>query len=347
MKGPSFLKQKNMLRVLYALIPVLLAGIYYFGWRVVAVLAVTAAASVLTEWFMVAKRKGKVSYACFVTAALLGLALPPTIPYWMAAVGGVVAILFAKEAFGGFGKNVFNPAVVGRAFLYVCFPLSMTAGFVPTFSGFPGGFAHWSFATQSGVPSFLTQAGLKLADAVTAATPMLAHRDFGFATSHLSLLLGSIGGVFEFNGHPMALGAGSIGEVSAVAILVGAAILLFTGTASWRLMLSTILGAVAMNVLLRTVLGIQDVPPLAFSLLCGALLYGAVFMVTDPVSAPKKVPAQWLYGLFIGAMVVFLRYKSVFVGSVAFAILLGNIVGPSFDLWFAKRTKPAAPGAKT
>jgi Na+-transporting NADH:ubiquinone oxidoreductase subunit B len=338
--APQFLKQKNMLRVLYSLAPVLLAAVYFFGWRCVAVCAVTAIACFLTEWVMVSRRKGKVTYACFVTAGLLGLSMPPTVPYWIAFVAGVIAILFAKEAFGGFGKNVFNPAIVGRAFVYVSFPIELTAWFVPAFDRFAGGFAQWSFRAQTDTPGWLARAGLSVTDAVTAATPMWARRDFGHLTSTWDLITGAIGGVFEYRGETMALAAGSMGEVSAIVIALAAVYLLVTKTANWRLTVSTLAGALGASVLFRHFLGIEAVPEPGFALCSGALLYGAVFMVTDPVSAPKKVFSQWMYGVFIGVMVVFFRYRAIFAGGVAFAILLGNMLAPSLDLWYTRLTQP-------
>ncbi len=340
MVRPVFLKQKIMLKVLYALIPVGLVGIYYFGWRVLANVAVAALFCFLTEWFMTAKRKSKISYAVFVTAVLYGLSLPPTMPFWMIALGAVVGILFAKEAFGGFGKNVFNPAIVARAFVYVCFPIEATSRFVPVFSGFPGGFSRWSYASLEKLPPLLSKANLTVADAITAATPMWSRRDFGFVTDIRNLFLGNIGEVFSVEGNPQILAAGSAGEVCALVIVLAALYLIFTKTAQWRLMAATLLGAIVLNVFLRSGLGVEAVPPLPFTLFSGALLYATVFMVTDPVSAPKLPLSQWIYGVFIGIMIVFFRYKAVFAGGVAFAILLGNTVAPSLDLWIKRLRTP-------
>lgn len=336
MKKPAFLKQLMMMRVIYALLPVAVAGVYLFGWRVLAVVAVSCVAAFLTEWAMIPAKTGKISQAVWVTGALLGLSLPPTIPYWIAAVGAVFGILFGKMVFGGFGRNVFNPAVVGRAFVYVCFPVEMTGRFVPAFRGFPGGFARWSFETLKELPADLAAPGLKVIDAITAATPMWARRDFGLEVRVWDLITGQIGALFDHAGHARVLAAGSAGEVSALAILLGAAYLLWTKTANWRLMVGTLIGAVAMNLLLRNALGIAAVPPLLFTLFSGAFLYAAVFMVTDPISAPRIPLSMWIYGIFIGAMIVFIRWKAVFAGGVAFAILLGNMIAPSLDLWIKR-----------
>ena len=339
------LKQKNMLRVLQALMPIAVAGVYFFGWRVVALLTVSVVCGYGTEWYMQSLKKGKVSYAVFVTVALYALSLPPTTPLWIAATGIIVAILFGKEVFGGFGKNVFNPAIVGRAFVYVTFPIEMTGRFVPVFSGFPGGFAHWSLTAAKQLPASLSGAGAGIADAFTAATPMWSRRDFGFTTGWTELFFGNIGGTFTADGSSRLLAAGSIGEVSALLILLGAVYLIATRTAQWRLMLATLLGAGGLNLLLRNVAGIDAVPPLHFTLLSGALLYSAVFMVTDPVSAPKVPLSQWIYGAFIGVMIVLFRYKAIFAGGVGFAVLLGNMISPSLDLWI-KRYRTAKKEAK-
>ena len=346
MKKPAFLKQLMMMRVLYALIPVALAAVYLFGWRVLALVGVSGLFAFLAEWAMVAGKNGKISQAVWVTAALFGLSLPPTAPFWVAAVGVVFGIVFGKMVFGGFGKNVFNPAIVGRAFVYVCFPVEMTSRFVPAFRGFPGGFSKWSFDALQSLPAELAAPGLKVVDAITAATPMWSRRDYGAEVRLWDLVTGQIGNLFEHAGHSQVLAAGSAGEVSALAILLGAVYLLWTKTANWRLMLGTLIGAVAINLALRNGLGLEGVPPLPFTLFSGAFLYAAVFMVTDPISAPRLPLSMWIYGVFIGAMIVFLRYKAVFAGGVAFAILLGNILAPSLDLWIKRFQAPKKPAVK-
>jgi len=342
MKKPNFQKQAIMLRVLYALLPVLLVAIYYFGWRILAIIAVSLIFAFVTEWTMASYRNGKVSYACFVTASLYGLSLPPTTPFWITAVGAVVAILFGKEVFGGFGKNVFNPAVVGRAFVYVCFPVELTSQFVPAFRGFPGGFSHWSFTALQKIPSYMVGQGVKMVDAISAATPMWSRRDYGITTDLMNLVAGNIGEVASHAGNPYVIAAGSAGEGCAIVILLSAIYMFYTKTAQYRLFAGTIIGAVFLNILLRNILGLEKVPPLWFTLFSGALLYAAVFMVTDPVSAPKNKVSQWIYSIFIGMMIVLFRYKAVFAGGVAFSILLGNMLAPSLDLWLKRYQKHKA-----
>ena len=336
-----------MMRVVYALIPVAVMSIYLFGWRVLGVIAVSGLFAFLAEWAMVPTPPGRISQAVWVTALLYALSLPPSTPFWIAAIGIVFGIVFGKMVFGGFGRNIFNPAIVGRAFIFVCFPIDLTSKFVPAFRGFPGGFAHWSFETLKELPAHLAGSGLKVADAVTAATPMWSLRDYGATTPLWQLVTGQLGGLFDQAGHARIMAAGSAGEVCALAILLGAVYLLWTKTANWRLMLSTLIGAAATNVALRNGLGIALVPPLEFTLFSGAFLYAAVFMVTDPISAPRMKESMWAYGIIIGALTVFFRYKAVFAGGVSFAILIGNMLAPSLDLWIkrwqAKRKPAPAP----
>jgi Na+-transporting NADH:ubiquinone oxidoreductase subunit B len=360
-KKPLFLKQPQMRRVVYALVPILFSAIYFFGWRSLSVVAVVFAAGLATE-FITSRSQGRpISQACFVTCMLFGLSLPPTVPYYVAVVGVVVAILFGKEVFGGFGRNFANPAIVGRAFVYVCFPTQLTGQFVPAFRGLPGGFGHWSFlsAYRDGLPDYLASAGTQAVDAVTQASPMWVYRDVSQQIGEngytwWNMLLGNIGGIFTQDGQSRILAAGSMGEGCAVLILLAAAYLLITKTANYRLMFGAVLGAAIANLLFRNVLGFAGqggVPPLLFNLLAGTTLYAMVFMVTDPVSATKKKPAQWAYAIIIGFAMVFMRWRGVFVAAASFAILFGNIVGPLLDLaagaWEdRKKAKQVAAGEK-
>jgi len=362
------LKQKNMLRMLAALSPLVVAAVYFFGWRAAAVLAAVSVLGVGTEWLTSRQRGQPISTACFVTCWLYGLSLPPTVPFWIAAVGIVVAILFGKEVFGGFGRNFANPAIVGRAFVYICFPTALTAQFVPVFKGFPAGLAEWSWTARSQLPAYLKEqlrenpaaADRKVTDALSTATPMVAQRDVGLEQAGIplsDLLLGSIGQTYQEKGRTKFLSAGSMGEGCKVLILLGAVFLLATKTANWRLMLSALVGLAAATGLFRHLLGFRGlggVPPLPFALLAGTTLYATVFMVTDPVSAPKKPPAMVAYGFGIGFLIVLLRWRGVFAAAAAsFAILLGNMVAPLLDMgadaWAARakrRSRPAKGGAR-
>ena len=343
-----FMKQPMMIRMWMALAPVAVAGIYFFGWRVLALLAVCAAAAVVTEWITTSQRGKPVSLACLVSAALYALSLPPTLPMWMAAVGIVVGILFGKEVFGGFGKNWANPAIVGRAFVYVAFPVAMTGRFVPTFRGFPGGFVHWSFESLAEVPVWLSSAANQVTDAVTMATPGIAARDYEVLTDWQTLFFGNIGDTFGPDAAPRVLAAGSIGEVCAPLLILAGIYLLWTRTANWRLTLSMLIGVLGLNAILLLT-GAGRTVPMDQMLLGGSLLYGAVFIVTEPVSAPRTDEARWMYGLLIGVLYVLIRWQGQFAAALSFAILLGNMVGPTMDIavrtWKARNKAASAEGS--
>ena len=336
-----FVKQPIMLRMVYCLGALAVTAVYYFGWRVVSVLALVLGLGLTIEFLMTRRRGKGISTACLVTCLLYGLSLPPTVPYFVAGVGAVVAILFGKEVFGGFGHNFVNPAILGRAFVYVCFPVDLTGRFVPAFGGFPGGFAHWSFQSLDRLPDALAAGGRTVADAVSQASPMWVIREYGLdvaarGVSWVDLALGSIAGTFQPPGaSARIISAGSAGEGCAVVIALAAVYLLVTRTANWRLMLSGLLGLVLANTLWRHGLGFAgtgEVPPVWVNLLGGTTMYVLVFMITDPVSAPKRAGAQVAYGLLIGFLIVTLRWRGVFVAAATFSVLLGNLVGPLLDL---------------
>jgi Na+-transporting NADH:ubiquinone oxidoreductase subunit B len=337
------MKQPQMLRMIYALIPILLTGIYFFGWVVLGIVLFSAAVGFAVEYVSARHRGQPVSTALFVTILLYALSLPATTPLWVAGVGAAVAVLFGKEVYGGFGRNWVNPAIVGRAFVYICFPQDLTGRFVPAFQGFPGGFAHWSFTSLRQLPEYLRAGGENVADAVTQASPMFVGAKYGSeaivndgqGATLVDMALGTIGGIFQTpGGERDILAAGSIGEGCGVIIVLCAIYLLVTKTASWRLMLGGLLGVVAASLLFRQGLGYTDVgqvPPLAWQVLSGTTLYAMVFMVTEPVSAPRKNASRLIYAFVIGFLLVFLRWKGPFVAAATFSILLGNMLAPLIE----------------
>ena len=182
----TFQKQKPMRQVVTALLPAFAGSVYFFGWVSAGMVALSMVTCILTEWIFVRKSAGKVSEAVLVTAFLFALILPPTLPFWMIVLGGIFGVVFGKMAFGGFGANVFNPAMVGRAFLYITFPVQMANRWIPTasFADFPGGFAVWRYA-----------AGGNPADSITMATASYAYKAGAeVIPSTLSLFLGQING---------------------------------------------------------------------------------------------------------------------------------------------------------
>ncbi len=294
-----FMHQKMMTKVLLALIPVYLMSVYLFGLRVLLLLAVTLVAGSATELAvmrLVQRDKVKLTEACFVSCALFTLTLPPQTPLWVAIIGIVFGIGFGKAVFGGFGQNIFNPAIVGRCFIYISFPAHMTRGWLEPFSGFPAGFARLG------------------ADVVSQATPIQQLGE-GSMPSLPNLLLGFT--------------SGSLGETSAALILLCGIYLAVTKTASWKIMVST-LGSATILATALWAAGVVAIPP-QYQILTGGLVFAAIFMATDPVSAPRDELSKWIFGALIGLITIIIRTFGVFVEGAMFAILIANALAPLID----------------
>lgn len=306
-----FLKQKMMRTVLTALLPIILFSTYIYGWKVIALMVFNIAVAVLTEYIAEYKlfNKTKVSEAVIVSAVLYTMTLPISIPFWMSGIGIAFAIFFGKTVFGGFGRNVFNPALVGRAFVYVNFPQPLTIYWNESIFGGIGALGSWVSP---------------VIDHVSTATPMLAFRNAGNMTDYLNLFIGNI--------------PGAIGETSKILIILGAIYLIYKKVASWEIMASTIAGLLG-TTLLFNFLGVASVPNPIFQILSGGFLLGAVFMATDPISAPKTRPAQIFYGLIIGIVCVIIRGFALFSEGMMFAILIGNTFAPIMDYAVNKQKK--------
>jgi Na+-transporting NADH:ubiquinone oxidoreductase subunit B len=283
-----------MAAVLTTLAPAALAAVYLYGWRALAVLGVTNAAAFASEWYFTRQRGEPVTLAVFVTGSLLALSLPPRTPLWMCVVGAVVAVTFGKELFGGMGRNVYNPALVGRAFLYVCFPTAITSGWVEPLAGGVGGLGTW------------------VADAVTAATP-LPTLAAGQTVPLVELLFGAV--------------SGSLGEGCKAVLILGGVYMVWKKVASWEIIVST-LGAYLLSTGAFRLFGWGAGADPLHGVLAGGLLYGAIFMATDPVSANRTRAGRAAYGAVIGLTTALIRDLGSFPEGIMFAILLGNTVGP-------------------
>lgn len=314
--GIKFMKQPMMRKVLYALAPIILASVYFFGWRSLLLIIVSVLFGTLAEWTFKRKSKKPVTEAVFVTAVLYALTLPPATPFWVAAVGIIFGVVFGKEAFGGFGRNVFNPALVGRAFVYVSFPKFLTTEWNMPATGLLGGFG-----------TYLTPP----VDALSTATPLITFRSTGQLAEYVDIALGRV--------------SGSLGETSAVLIILAGIYLIYTKTASKETMGGVLLGYLAMSTAFFA-MGVSQVPHPLFGLFSGGLLFGTVFMATDPISSPKSVEAKWIYGILIGAVTVIIRGFALFAGGIMFAILIGNTFAPILDelVKYLKSRKSAKPG---
>ncbi len=319
----AFLKQNVMRTVVNSLWPVMVGSVYFFGWRTLAVMLVSILTCVLTEWLFVRNKKpGKVSEAVFVTAVLYAMILPPTIPFPMVILGAIFGVTFGKMAFGGFGMNVFNPAIVARAFVYITFPIYSTARWIPTakFSDFPGGFAAWLYSPLQDSVS-----------AITAATSLSAFRDGADTLPSLwQLFFGNIHGEFETLGATTLIGGGSIGETSVFLLMLGGLYILYKKAANWKIIVS-LFGSFWV---LQTLFNIFDpgrVGNSLFGLLSGGLVFAGFYMVTDPVSAPRTEMGQIVFGCMVALFTILIRAYSLFAGGVMFAVLLGNTFCPIID----------------
>jgi Na+-transporting NADH:ubiquinone oxidoreductase subunit B len=321
--------QLPMKRVLYALVPIALSGVYFFGWRALVVLLVANVAGFLSEAAFIRREGTPVTSAVFVTSSLFALSLPPLLPLWMVVVGIVFGVVFGKMVFGGFGRNIFNPALTGRAFIYISFGDYMTA-------------RCWTHPID-GVLGGLTSYANTAADAVTQATPgtwlnyteaELAAR--GLDSSLLSLKMLFLGDT-----------AGVIGGTSILLVALGGFYLVRSKAANWRLPLSVVAAYIVTQLLLILFGAAYDnAPPntvdiasravralrLTMASVCsGSLMFGAFFYATDPVSAPKSNEGRWLYGAAIGLLSALIGAFSVWPAGTMFAILFANMFAPITD----------------
>ncbi|MCX7897113.1 MAG: RnfABCDGE type electron transport complex subunit D [Rhodocyclaceae bacterium] len=318
-----------MRHVVWSLLPVCAFFVYQYGLSALASLLVVTASCVATERLF-ARTGTQASdigdFSAVITGLLLALSLPPAFPLWMGAVAGFVAIAFGKAMTGGLGRNVFNPALVGRAFAQAAFPQAI-ATYSPSF--LPGRFAEF-------VPSTLTwplmqppelAAWLKVNrfDALASATPLALWKFEGVITDAEALLT-------SLSGH-MAVGP------SPLLILICGAYLAARRFLDWRIP-TAILGAAGLTAWLLYALSPERFPNPFFMLFSGGLILGAVYMATDMVTSPVTPRGMWLYGALIGLLTVVIRYYGGLPEGVMYAILIGNAASPLIE----KITQPVPFG---
>ena len=251
-----------------------------------------------------------------ITGLLLGLTLPAGMPLWMAALGGAFGLGFGKIVFGGLGQNVFNPALIGRAFLQAAFPVAIT-----TWPAAGQGF--WVLRGDNFALPFLRST----TDALTEATPLGLLKFEGTDTALGDLILGTTGG--------------SIGETSAVVILLGGAYLAWRGYLNWRIPVSVLLSTAVLSAVLHAI--DPTYPDALFMLFSGGLMLGAVYMATDMVTSPVTDGGRWLFGAGIGVLVVVIRLWGGLPEGVMYAILLMNATVPFID----RISQPRVFGTRT
>jgi electron transport complex protein RnfD len=326
--------KKIMYSVIYAMVPAMLVSFYFFGLDAVRVIAVSVVACVVVE-YLIQKYliKGDLTIndgSAIVTGVLLAFNVPSNLPTWILIVGAIIAIGVAKMAFGGLGKNPFNPALVGRVFLLISFPVQMTSWPVPK-------------------PFFAKT----LTDALTGPTPLGALKDelkkgdtvqqimdngINFIEngkevvyhipSYMDSLMGDMGG--------------SLGEMSAIALLIGAAFMLFKRVITWEVPTAYIVTVIVFSGILWVIDPTHYVNPL-FHLLTGGLILGAFFMATDMVSSPMSAKGMIVYGIGCGVITMAIRLWGGYPEGVSFAILIMNAFAPVINKGF----KPARFGQMT
>ena len=308
-----------MWNVVGSLVPVIVAATWFFGPSALLVICASVAGAFVTEHF-VGRRGTLADGSAAITGILLGLTLPAGIPLWMAFLGGAFAIGIGKLLFGGLGFNIFNPALLGRAFLQAAFPVAITTW--PAISESQK--AWWALRGDNFALPFM---GARDVDAVTAATPLGLMKFEHEPTEVLPLLIGNTGG--------------SLGETAAILILLCGAYLAIRGYLNWRIP-AGILGTVALFAAVLHAVDSSRFASAPFMLFSGGLVLGAVFMATDMVTAPVTNKGRWIFAAGIGVLVVIIRTWGGLPEGVMFAILLMNALVPFIN----RVTQPRAFGAR-
>ena len=303
-----------MWHVVASLVPVVLSAMLFFGISALLQILTSVLVALLTE-----RATGKggaiADGSATITGLLLGLSLPAGFPLWMTALGAAFAIVFGKQVWGGLGQNVFNPALVGRAFLQAAFPVAITTW--PS----PGG----SFMTLRG-DLFAIPFTHSLPSAITSATPLGLHKFEGKGTALVDLIIGSTGG--------------SLGETAALVILAGGIYLALRGYLNWRIPVSILITVAAVSSILHLVDASK--PDAAFMLFSGGLMLGAVYMATDMVTSPITNRGKWVFGVGIGVLVVVIRVWGGLPEGVMYAILFMNALTPFIN----RATQPRVFGTQ-
>ena len=322
--------EKNMYGVLIALIPALIASLYFFGLGAAIVLCTSVLACVCFEWLIVKfilkrERTTITDGSAILTGLLLGFNLPSNLPIWIIIIGALVAIGIGKMTFGGLGNNPFNPALVGRCFLLVSFPAQMTS---------------WPVAGQLG--SYL--------DATTGATPLAIMKQaiksgnadvLSQLPDSFSLLLGNHS--VQLSDGTM-MGSGTAGEICAIALLIGLVYMLWKKIITWHIPVSIIGTVFVFSALLHLASPVYANP--VDVILAGGLMLGAIFMATDYVTSPMTAKGQIIYGVAIGFLTVVIRNWGSYPEGMSFAILIMNGFTPLINAYIKPKRFGEVPEMK-
>ena len=327
--------KRIMIIVVMALVPSMLFGIWNTGYqhdlafgldwgfwqmvwygilKVIPLYLVSYIVGLAIEFTSAQIRGHEVNEGYLVSGMLIPLIVPVDVPLWMLAIAVAFAVIIGKEVFGGTGMNIWNPALLCRAFLFFSYPSKMSGDTIWT-----GGLTRYMAEGTA------FQSGNGLVDAFSGATPMVyagAEGVQGLAnagTSFMDMFIGTI--------------PGAVGETSVIAILLGAIILIWTGVASWKVMVSSVLGALAIGGLCNLIGGTPYMElPAYYHLVMGGFAFGTVFMATDPVTSAQTETGKWIYGFLIGALTVTVRlFNPGYVEGMMLAILLMNTFAPLID----------------
>ena len=304
-----------------ALVPTLLVSIYFFGFSAIKLVLVGVITCVAVEYviqkYLLRSEVTIKDYSAALTGLLLALNLPPNSPWWIMLIGSIFAIGVAKMSFGGLGQNIFNPALVGRVFLLLSFPVIMTDWSIPH-SWFRSGID----ATSGATPLAITKEGL--ANGLTL-DQIFAQNDF----TYWEMLFARIGG--------------SVGEISALALLLGMVYLLIRRVIKPHIPLSILATVFVMTGIFWLIDPTHYTDPL-FNILTGGILLGAIFMATDYVTSPMSTKGMVIFGVGIGVLTVLIRYFGAYPEGISFAILIMNATVPLINKYikparFAKEVK--------
>jgi len=297
--------KKIMWGVVFAMLPALLVSIWYFGIGAITTTAVAVVTCVIAEYFMTRyllhENPSITDGSAIITGMLLAFNVPSSLPWWQTMLGGIFAIGVAKIAFGGLGKNLFNPALVGRVFLLVSFPFNMPLS------------NRWVLVDALTGPTPLGQLKEGMANGETLAvlkTHLPAYQD---------MFMGQIGG--------------SLGEVSAIAILLGGIYMLYRGIISWHIPVAYLATVAAFTGILYMIDPTHFIDPV-FHLLAGGLMLGAFFMATDMVTSPMTYKGMLVFGVGCGVLTVLIRNWGAYPEGVSFAILIMNAFVPLINKGF-------------
>ena len=303
--------KKIMYGVVYAMMPALLVSVYFFGLDAVRVTLMSVVMCLLVEYVIqkyVLKTEVTITDgSALITGILLAFNVPANLPWWIILIGAIVSIGVGKMSFGGLGKNIFNPALVGRVFLLISFPVQMTSWPVPKPLG-----------------------GTALTDAITGPTPLGIMKEGLAAGRTVQEIMPEIP---DYVGQMMiGFQGGSLGEVSAFALIIGAIYMLLRKIITWHIPGAYIGSAVLFSGILWLIDPTMYVDPL-FHLVTGGMMLGVFYMATDMVSSPMSVRGQLIYGAGAGILTILIRVFGAYPEGVSFAILIMNAFVPLLDRW--------------